>query len=121
MPFAFQLIDNYWVQNKVIGLKIFNYILKNASGNELSVNLLKTLFDQIIAAVVYKELEVVVLLFPLLDLIYTKLDENIQFDVNEIQLKLFKDVLSEMERSCTATFRKVRILDSTKFYINDIL
>ena len=104
MPFAFQLIDDYWQENKLIGLKLFICVFKKAKDNSISKNLMGAIFDQLKGSIVYRELEVVALLFPLLLMVYFKLDIP---SSDKMSQSFFKDLLSEMERSCTAAFRKV--------------
>lgn len=113
MPYAFDLIDMFGTQNKVIGLKIFSaFATTFCSAKDqkfCSENLLVTIFDQLKSSIVHRDLEVVVLLFPILIdfhsclLLFRK--ENTA--PCSFTLHFFDDLLSEMERSCTAPFRRV--------------
>lgn len=115
MPFAFDLIDVYGTKNKVIGLKIFSkfssFFCQNLDvANICSENLLITIFEQLLDATIHRELEVVVLLYPILLDFHNCIlayHQNEKSSPKSLTLKFYDELLGEMERSCTTAFRRV--------------
>lgn len=107
LPYGLNLLDDYSTRYKVMGLKILRKLAKSPS-LELNPNLAITLFDQFINATVYQELEIVVILFPLLVEFHELLGKVLSSsELESYTLKFFKVLLDDMDRSCAGAFRKV--------------
>lgn len=106
MGYSLEMLDDFQEKNKVLALKNFHHFMKKAanSKNEINANLIETIFFQLQKAIVYRELNVVAVLYPTILLYFFQLPDTLQA---KHATGLFCDFLPDLERSCTVAFRRV--------------
>ena len=110
---SLQLIEDWQEQHKVIGVECLRSLFARVN---VEPDLCVAVFDQSIKCSTYRELPFLQRLYPfliqLLPLVTSDLKSSILLDTHPV-MRLLHLSMDELERSCTADYRRVRFCRTT--------